>query len=137
MKTPSIADYALRTYDKLRYSDTDRQGHVNNAAFATFLETGRVEFLYDQEQPLWVPGTQFVIAKLEIDLRAELTWPGRVEIGTRIARIGNSSVALEQALFQGERCAATANTVIVLMNDETRKSHPLPPETRARLEELA
>jgi acyl-CoA thioester hydrolase len=28
--------------DVLRYADTDRQGHVNNAVFATFLESGRV-----------------------------------------------------------------------------------------------
>ena len=35
-----------------RYGDTDRQGHVNNAAFATFCETGRVLFLYpDAEHP--------------------------------------------------------------------------------------
>jgi acyl-CoA thioesterase FadM len=34
--------YKIWTYDKLRYNDTDRQGHVNNAIFATFFETGRV-----------------------------------------------------------------------------------------------
>ena len=36
-----LDQFPLRTRDKLRYADTDRQGHVNNAVFATFLETGR------------------------------------------------------------------------------------------------
>jgi acyl-CoA thioester hydrolase len=35
------ADFPFLTFDKIRYADTDRQGHVNNAVYATFLETGR------------------------------------------------------------------------------------------------
>ena len=49
--TPTLSDFALQTYDKLRYADTDRQGHVNNAVFSTALETGRAEFLYDPYVP--------------------------------------------------------------------------------------
>ncbi len=52
--TPTLEDFPHRTFDKLRYGDTDRQGHVNNAVFATFLETGRVEMLFAREQG--VPG---------------------------------------------------------------------------------
>lgn len=40
MDALSLEDFPLRTYDKIRYADTDQQGHVNNAVFATFLETG-------------------------------------------------------------------------------------------------
>ncbi|MET3446565.1 hypothetical protein [Ralstonia sp. 1138] len=29
--TPSLSDYPLHSTDKLRYGDTDRQGHINNA----------------------------------------------------------------------------------------------------------
>lgn len=39
---PTLAAYPLHSRDKLRYGDTDRQGHINNAVFATFFETGRV-----------------------------------------------------------------------------------------------
>ncbi len=46
-KVPEIGDFPVVTTDKLRYCDTDRQGHVNNAVFLTFLETGRVELLYN------------------------------------------------------------------------------------------
>ena len=136
--TPAIrlADFAARTFDKVRYADTDRQGHVNNAAFATFCETGRVEFLFDPEQPLYPPGAAFVIARLALDLRAEVRWPGTVDIGTRVEHIGRSSVTLKQALFQGDRLVATAETVIVLMDEETRRSTPLPPATVDMLKKL-
>lgn len=133
----AITDFPLRTKDKLRYGDTDRQGHVNNAVFSTFLETGRVELIYGQAGRLVEPGTAFVLARLELDFRAELLWPGEVEIGTRIASIGRSSVRLEQAIFQGERCVASGLSVIVQMDEATRKARPFSETVREQLERLA
>lgn len=128
-----LAEYPLRTRDKLRYGDTDRQGHVNNAVFSTLFETGRVELIYDPEHPLAESGTAFVIARLEVDFRAELLWPGEVESGLRVASVGRSSVRLEQAIFQAGRCAASAVTVIVLVDETTRKSRPFSGAVRERL----
>ena len=79
---PVLEDFPNRTVDLIRYGDTDRQGHVNNAVFATFFETGRVSFLFDPS--IFPEGTMLVIARLVIDFRAEVTWPGQVEIGTRV-----------------------------------------------------
>lgn len=133
---PSLADYPLVTYEKLRYADTDRQGHVNNAVFATMLETGRVELLLAPGEPLHEPGCDFVIASLHLDFRDEVRWPGRVDIGTRVAKVGTSSLTLEQGLFQDGRCVATATTVIVQMNIESRRSQPLAELAVGRLSRL-
>jgi acyl-CoA thioester hydrolase len=120
---PTLDAFPLQTHEKLRYVDTDRQGHVNNAVFATMLETGRVELLYNAERPLAEPGCSFVIARLVLDFLSEITWPGRVDIGTRIAAIGRSSTTLDQALFQDGHCVATATTVIVNV-DATGRGQP-------------
>jgi acyl-CoA thioester hydrolase len=104
--------------------------------FASFCETGRVTFLFDPERPLHPPGAAFVIARLVLDFRAEIRWPGTVDIGTRVEQIGRSSFTLKQALFQGERLVATAETVIVLMDEETRRSTPLPAATVDALRKL-
>lgn len=127
----ALEDFPFQTYDKVRYADTDRQGHVNNALFATFLESGRVEFLYDPQNPLAADGAAFVIVNLNVNLLAEITWPGRIDIGTGVTKVGNSSLSLLQGLFQNGRCVATAETVIVQMNEQTRKSHPLSDTARA------
>lgn len=121
----TYSDFPFQAYDKLRYGDTDRQGHVNNAVFSTFLETGRVEFLYNPDNPLTSEGASFVIANLNLQLIGEIRWPGTVEIGTRVLKVGNSSTTLQQAMFQNDQCVATAETVIVQMNDTTRRSQPL------------
>ncbi len=131
---PTLADYPRHAHDKLRYADTDRQGHVNNAVFATFFETGRVEFLYDPAAPLHGPDGAFVIARVAIDFVDEIRWPGRVDVGSRVAAIGRSSIRLEQALFQDGRHVASAESVIVHVDTRDRKSRPLPQATLVALE---
>jgi len=128
------AAYSIWTHDKLRYGDTDRQGHVNNAVFATFCETGRVMFLYDDRLALAGSDGEFVVVRVEIDFRAELFHPGQVDIGTRVLGIGRSSFRLGQGIFNGDTCAATAETVLVLMDQGTRKAKPLIPQLRSWLE---
>ena len=130
---PKLEDFPFQTFDKLRYADTDRQGHVNNAVFSTFLETGRAELLLDPENPFTADQASFVIASLTLHFVAEINWPGKVDIGTGIARVGNSSMQLFQGVFQDGRCVATAETVIVQMDDRTRKSSPLSDKARAFL----
>lgn len=129
----AYADWACVT---VRYGDTDRQGHVNNAVFSTFLEAGRVNFLLAPEGPLHAPGAAFVIARLILDFKAELNWPGEVWVGTRVSKVGRSSMTLEQAIWQNGVCAATAENVVVQMDETTRKSTPLTAETVARLETM-
>ncbi len=136
MTEPTLDDFAFKTRDKLRYGDTDRQGHVNNAVYSTFFETGRVELLHVGEAPP-PKGAAFVLARIAIDFRREVNWPGEIVIGTGVEKIGTSSIRLRQALFQNDRFCASAETVIVLMDEATRRSTPLPGEMRERLSALA
>ncbi len=129
-----LEDFSGQAYDKLRYGDTDRQGHVNNAVFATFMETGRVELIFNAEAPLLDAGFSFVLAKLDIDYVAEVLWPGTVEIGTRVTRVGRSSVTMQQAVFQKGKLCASAVTVVVHFDQATRKSHRFSDEQRTKLE---
>ena len=132
----TLSQYPSHTFEKLRYADTDRQGHINNSIFSVLCESGRVNFLYDAEKPLSVNGTEFVIAEITIRFIKELNWSSHVDIGTGVSRIGRSSFGLTQALFFNGDCVATADSVIVLMDEETRRSTQLPNTTRAALEEL-
>lgn len=130
------SDYASWTFDTIRFADTDKLGHVNNAAFSTFLETGRTHFLLDPARPLGAPGVSFVIAKLTLDFKAEMHWPGQAHIGTRCKSIGRSSFVLEQIVLQNDTVAALAETVMVMFDEATRKSTPLPDTAIARLKAI-
>jgi acyl-CoA thioester hydrolase len=136
MTNLTLASFPAKTFDKLRYGDTDRQGHVNNAVFATLFETGRVSVFHDPDHPLLKPGHSFVIARIAIDYRAEIFWPGTVEIGTAVKTIGNSSVTFFQALFQAQKCVATAESVVVQVDGTTRRSAILGAEAKTILAAL-
>ena len=123
--------------DVLRYADTDRQGHINNAVFSVFLESGRVAMLYDPGTPLAPSNGEFVIVSLSIDFIAEIHWPGEVQIGTAVTRIGNTSFSLGQGIFVGDQCVAVGETTMVLINQQERRSMPLTTDIRDRLKPFA
>jgi acyl-CoA thioester hydrolase len=126
--------YPLRAFDTARYGDTDSNGHLNNAVFCTFLETGRITFLLDPNDPLAPPDHGFAIVRLVLDFRAEMHWGGAVEIGTAVLAIGRTSFRLAQAIFQDGVCTATAESVMVLMDLTKRRAVPLEGRLRQALE---
>lgn len=117
--------------DVIRFSDQDPGGHVNNAAYASYVEHGRVTLMrachFDR-----LPGSRFVLAHLEIDYRAEGHFPARLRIGSRVRRIGTSSVTLGHAVFADDRCLATATSVLVHMQGAS--AAPLPDAAREALQ---
>ena len=60
----------------------DRQGHVNNAVFSTYLETGRVGVIYRAEDGLMVPGATTVMTAPAL----RLCGPSQPDPGTAAAK---------------------------------------------------
>jgi acyl-CoA thioester hydrolase len=134
---PTLADFPVTSLEKLRFADTDRNGHISNSVFAVCCQNARMEILCDPRRVPIPPNTQFVIAKLVLEFWFEMQWPGTVEVGTRVERLGRCSVTLAQALFLNKRCVAIAESTVALMDAATRKSIPLPPNVCEALRELA
>ena len=78
-----------------------------------------------------------VIAKLVLEFLLEMHWPRTVEIGARVDRVGRSSVTLAQALFVGNRCAANAVSVVVLVKVASRRAEGLSEDATHALSALA
>jgi acyl-CoA thioester hydrolase len=120
--------------DVLRYADLDPNQHVNNVAYAALAEAGRVRFALDRLPPLG--GALLVLARLAIDFRAELGYPGRVRTATWIRRVGRTSFTFGQAIFGDDGLAATAEAVCVTLDPETRRATVPPEPVRAALAAL-
>ena len=121
------------TTHRLRFNDTDRLGHVNNAVFAVMLEQGRSELAVAAGLPVESEGQALVIVRLELDFLREMTWPGEVLIETEVARLGGKSFQFRQRLVSGGGLCARAATVLVVMDRTTRRAVPLAPEWRRAL----
>ena len=122
--------------DVLRFGDTDAFGHVNNSVFSVLCESGRVHLFATRLRPTLPPGTIFSIARLTINFRAELHYPGEVRTGTWFTKLGRTSVTVEQVLVSNHRVAATAEGVCVLVDAATRHPMPWPDATRQGVEEI-
>ncbi len=132
---PQLADYPHRVSDIIRFGDLDAQGHVNNAVFATYFESGRVALFRDPDLGIGVPNATYVLVRQEVDFLRELHWPGDVVIGTALAELGRSSFTVVQGVFAGDECAAAARATMVMLDATTRRPRPLTAEAIARLEQ--
>lgn len=122
------------TQERVRFSDTDMIGHVNNLAFTAYLETGRSMFLRDFTLGVDAPRALFVLAEVSVRYLSEAHWPDEVAIGTGVTEIGQRSIRIGQGLFTGERCFSTAESVLVLMDEATRRARQIPEDIRAWLQ---
>jgi acyl-CoA thioester hydrolase len=122
-----------RTTHRLRFNDTDRLGHVNNAVFAVMLEQGRSELAAEAGLPLDGGAQTLVIVRLELDFVREMGWPGDVEVETWVARLGGRSFQLRQRLLHGGHECGRALTVLCVLDRATGRAGPIEPAWRETL----
>ena len=128
------ASFRVWTTDTIRYADLDPNSHVNNGAINTYFEDGRLRFRIEHLSHLGADVLSgFVLVKYTIEYLAMLHFPGDVDIGTTIMRIGGSSYTLGQAVFRGDTCIATAEVVTVRLSEVTGRAAPLDEELKQAL----
>ncbi len=132
--TPQLEDFPYRLTDNVRFADLDPNGHVNNAVYATYFETGRVTLMKDQSYWRLPEGLTWIMVRLDTHFRAELHWPNTIEMGLGVAKFGRTSVTFDQVVFSNGRCIASAQAVTVLIDQTTRKPTPLTQEIIAKFQ---
>ncbi|MBO8087213.1 MAG: tol-pal system-associated acyl-CoA thioesterase [Marichromatium sp.] len=99
--------WPIRVY----YEDTDAAGVVFYANYLRFFERARTEWLrelgYEQDELRAREGVLFVVRRVEIDYLAAARFNERLNVHTRLSRIGGASMAFDQELVReadGELC---------------------------------
>jgi acyl-CoA thioester hydrolase len=126
--TPRLEDFPYRITDNVRYADLDPNQHVNNAVYASYFETGRVTLMKDRAYGLMPEGFSWMMVRLDMHFRAELRWPGQIEMGLGLVKFGRTSVTFDQVVFCEGKCVASAQGVSVFIDEAARKPTPLTAE---------
>ncbi|QRN82665.1 acyl-CoA thioesterase [Chloroflexota bacterium] len=124
----------------VRYADLDPQGHVNNAAYMTYLEAARLG--YYERAGIWSPEsgdhTGMVVAHAEIDFLAPIAYGQPLRVGVRLEKMGTKSMVFDFLVeaADGSRAFARGQSVMVAYDNATESSRPIPPEWREKLSEF-
>jgi len=130
-ETPAAAGRGPHEVEiQVRFGDTDALGHVNNAAYASYAELGRIALMrrvsWDQGGP--------ILARIAIDFHAQVRLGSQVVVTTEVTRIGRTSIGLHQeVLADGER-AATVESVVVWFDYGAQRPVPVPEHVRTVLQ---
>ncbi|MCW8156126.1 acyl-CoA thioesterase [Stutzerimonas stutzeri] len=123
-----------------RWHDNDIYGHVNNVVYYGFFDTAVNSYLI-QHGGLDIQGGDIVgfVVSSACDYFASIAYPDLIEVGVRVAKLGNSSVQYELAIFrEGEKEACAAGRFVhVFVERASNRPTAIPSRLRAALEALA
>lgn len=125
---------------EIRYGDLDPQGHVNNAAYLTYMEQARLKYY---ERLGLFAGSDFlklgvILAEATCSYRAPILYGTSIHVGVRTARMGNKSFEMEYAIEDQKsgETLATGKTIQVAYDYRAHQSIPVPDAWRNRLNEF-
>jgi acyl-CoA thioester hydrolase len=122
-----------------RWADNDAYGHVNNAIFYQWFDTAVNQWLIGQGLLDIAAGDPIgLVVETGCAYFASLSYPGEVEVGVAVDRLGSSSVTYRIGVFAAGAAdpAAQGHFTHVYVGRDSRRPVPLPEEWRAKLAAL-
>ena len=123
---------------RVRWSDVDSYGHVNNVKYFEYFQEARIAFLSGLADGL--PADQargVVVARIDVDYRRPILFRSEpFEILTWVSRVGRSSYDLEAEIRDRDEVLSRAHAVVVAFDPQQQRSRPLSDAERDRLHAL-
>lgn len=130
MQTPShqlLSGFPVAVSYPLHWGDQDAFGHVNNTLYLRWAESARIAYL--GRIGVWSPGADLVVgpilASIQCNFRIPLTYPDTVVAGSRITRLGNSSLVMVHRIVSEGHNAVAAELESTLVLYDYRKARPV------------
>jgi acyl-CoA thioester hydrolase len=135
----NLEEFKCVTRLKVRFSDLDAMGHVNNATYLSYLEEARIEYF---GCAIGFPESSLdfgaVVARIDISYLRPIELGDNVNIFSKMYEMGEKSFDLRHVI-QAERngeifVAAQASTKLVAYEYKNKKSLQIPENTRTKIE---
>ncbi|BAB06809.1 thioesterase family protein [Halalkalibacterium halodurans] len=132
------AEFRFSTSVKVRFSETDAFGHLNNTKTFVYFEEARTDFFKSLGFfKLWTNPEyegMIVVADLQCDYQRQVFFDDRLTVWVKPANIGSSSVDLHYMIKNstGHICMTGRGTV-VQVSKKTGKPFPLSEEMKDSL----
>lgn len=121
---------------KIRFSETDMFGHMNNVSPFIYFEEARIDFMKHvgifnlSTDPASVP----IVADLQCDYQKQVYFDDHLKLYVKVDNVGNSSMDIHyMAVNQQEEICFTGRGKIVNINPGTGKPIPLTDEVKEKV----
>lgn len=122
--------WLIRVRLTVRFRDCDPFGHVNNAVYLTYLENSRFALWKAQN----IRGV--ILARAEVDYRAQAKYGDELEVRTRLASLGRSSFQYDYEIrnVASDDTILIAKTVQVHFDYDAQRPVEMSDDFKARLQ---
>ena len=117
---------AARSDVRVRFSDVDVYGHVNNVKYFEYLQEARIRLTAD----LWagLDPISIVVAQTDVDYRVPILFrPEAYDAWSWVSRVGQRSATVDSQIRDGDTVLAGARVTMVFFDQATQRSLA-PPE---------
>ncbi len=116
---------------RVRFQDTDMQGHVYFGTLLTYFDEGLTGYMHAIQcsyDDLKNAGVDMFYIHSECDFKSEAFFDEVMNVYARAGKIGNSSVTFEFAVFKShnDELVATGNIIAVMIDPQTKKPVRVP-----------
>ena len=120
---------------RVRFSDVDIYGHVNNVKYFEYYQEARLAFLTSMGRAEEEGRFAVVVARVNVDYKRPILFRSEpYAIESWIDRVGNSSFGLSAEIKDGDTVLSRAEAVLVTFDLKTQTARPLTAAERESLE---
>ena len=121
----------------VQWGDMDALGHVNNATYFRYVESGRIAYfdaIVEGDPSIW-GGQGPILADIQCTFLSQLKYPAELEVATRTSRLGGKSLTVQAAIFvKGQESpAATSSAAVVWFDYSQQTAVRVPDGIRERI----
>ena len=122
---------------RVRWAEIDAQKIVFNGHYLMYFDTAVAGYWRALALPYQATmdalGGDLYVRKATLEYQASARYDELIDVGVKTARIGNSSMVLECAVFRGDELLVSGELVYVFANPASQTSLPVPPNLREML----
>ncbi len=107
---------------KPRFCETNAAGHIDNISIMIWFEHGRAQLFLQHMDNMTL--SDIVVANINVNFLSEAFFGPDAAIHTGISKVGNSSVHINQYIYQGDTKIAEATTVLVRIDAAAKSAIP-------------
>ena len=131
------ADFKFAAPLRVRWMECDAQGIVFNGAYLGYLEVAQAEYFRNLGFSIYRIAQRgyfdSAVVKADLEFKSPARVDDRLELHTRVARIGNTSLTLEVEIYpeNADKLLTRIRAVYVGFHPSTETTRPVPAAIRA------